>query len=114
MYVLLYYFGYDVKVLDVEVMMKSFYIEVRKFGKFFFKVRGVFVDEFLREWMLIGWISMVIILEEIIIREGYKVYVYNKFGVDFWVVEVRMGYYYYVYMSYEVKVFSERDFFKNF
>lgn len=111
----LYYLGYDVKASDVEVMTKSFYIEARKFGKLPLKVRGALADEPPpREWTSIGRISTVTTSEEITIREGHKVHVYNKLGADFWVAEARMGYYYYVYMSHEAKVPSERDFPKNF
>nr|WP_245250319.1 hypothetical protein [Thermococcus stetteri] len=113
-YLPLYYFGYDVGTLDVKAITRNFYIEARRFENVPLKVEGALADEPSMEWTPIGRISTVTTSKEIKTWRGDKVAAYNKFGADFWVAEARMGYYYYVYMSHEAKVPSERDFPKDF
>ncbi len=115
MYSPLYYFGTEGSgYADPQVLRESFIIEATRFANLPREMKGALGEEPPREWNSIGRISTVTTSREITTWRGERVTVYNKFGADFWVAEARMGYYYYVYMSHEAKVPSERDFPKDF
>ncbi|WP_240703243.1 hypothetical protein [Thermococcus indicus] len=111
MYAPLYYFASgDSGHTNLQSIKELFNSEAIRFVNLPLEVKGALGDEPSRDWNPIGRISTVTTSRDITTRRGDKVTVYNKMGVDFWVAEARMGYYYYVYISHEAKVPNERDF----
>ncbi|WP_148882719.1 hypothetical protein [Thermococcus aciditolerans] len=115
MYAPLYYFANESSgYASLRILNESFTSEATKFVGLPLRVKGALGDEPRREWDSIGRISTITTSRDITTWRGDKVTVYNKLGVDFWVTEAKMGYYYYVYLSHEAKVPSERNSPKDF